>query len=120
MQTGGRGLWGGVVMAAVVSIPLLASAGVAEPPRVTAKAAIVVDAHTGDVAHEVGGGRHGGIVRCAQASGAQLWGGVQTSPRCMPAARPLPEITRAILRDASSIISSPSMTAPRAPPCSEV
>jgi len=49
MQTGGRGLWGGVVMAAVVSIPLLASAGVAEPPRVTAKAAIVVDAHTGSV-----------------------------------------------------------------------
>lgn len=47
-------------------------------------------------------------------------GGVQTSWRSMPAARPLAEITSAILREASSIISSPSMTAPLAPPCSEV
>jgi hypothetical protein len=38
----------------------------------------------------------------------------------MPAARPLAEITSAILREASSIISSPSMTAPLAPPFSEV
>ena len=38
----------------------------------------------------------------------------------MPAARPLAAITRAILREASSIISSPSMADPLAPPASEV
>ncbi len=38
----------------------------------------------------------------------------------MPAARPLPEITSAILREASSIISSPSMAEPFAPPASDV
>ena len=38
----------------------------------------------------------------------------------MPAARPLAEMTSAIFRDASSIISSPSMAAPRAPPSAEV
>jgi hypothetical protein len=38
----------------------------------------------------------------------------------MPAARPFPEITSAILRLASSIISSPSIAAPRLPPASEV
>ena len=38
----------------------------------------------------------------------------------MPAARPLPAMTRAILREASSIISSPSMADPFAPPASEV
>lgn len=48
MQTGCRGLWG-VVVVAVLSMPLGASAGVTETPRVTAKAAIVVDAHTGSV-----------------------------------------------------------------------
>ncbi len=40
--------------------------------------------------------------------------------RCMPAARPFAAITRAILRLASSSISSPSITAPRAPPAAEV
>ena len=40
--------------------------------------------------------------------------------RHIPAARPLPATTSAILRDASSIISSPSITAPRIPPASEV
>ena len=38
----------------------------------------------------------------------------------MPAIRPLPATTRAIFREASSIISSPSMADPRAPPASEV
>ena len=49
-----------------------------------------------------------------------LAGGVHARLRVMPAARPLPATTRAILRLASSIISSPSITAPRAPPASEV
>ena len=40
-------------------------------------------------------------------------GGAQRSPRSSPAARPLAATTMAILREASSIISSPSMTAPR-------
>ena len=52
--------------------------------------------------------------------GDQPSGGVQGLVRCMPAARPLPEITSAILRDASSIISSPIIAAPRFPPASEV
>ena len=48
-------------------------------------------------------------------------GGRKGSPRrSIPAARPLPAITNAILRLASSIISSPSITAPRAPPAREV
>lgn len=38
----------------------------------------------------------------------------------MPAARPLPEMTRAILRLASSIISSPSIAEPFLPPASDV
>lgn len=38
----------------------------------------------------------------------------------MPAARPLPAITSAILRLASSIISSPSIAEPFLPPSSEV
>jgi hypothetical protein len=50
----------------------------------------------------------------------QPCGGSNAEVRRMPAARPLPAITRAILRDASSIISSPSMAAPFAPPASEV
>jgi D-alanyl-D-alanine carboxypeptidase (penicillin-binding protein 5/6) len=48
MQTGHRRLWG-VVMAAALCVPLSASAGVVEPLRVSAKSAIVVDAHTGSV-----------------------------------------------------------------------
>src|SRR4051794_14826485 len=40
--------------------------------------------------------------------------------RVRPAARPLAATTSAIFRDASSIISSPSMTAPRRPPASDV
>ena len=40
--------------------------------------------------------------------------------RAIPAARPLLATTSAILRLASSIISSPSITAPRAPPAFEV
>jgi hypothetical protein len=47
-------------------------------------------------------------------------GGVNDEVRCMPAARPLPEITSAIFRDASSIISSPSIAEPFAPPASDV
>ncbi len=47
-------------------------------------------------------------------------GGVNVVVRAMPAARPLAETTRAILRLASSIISSPSITAPRAPPAADV
>jgi hypothetical protein len=43
-------------------------------------------------------------------------GGVNVWVRFIPAARPLAETTKAILRDASSIISSPSITAPFAPP----
>lgn len=39
--------------------------------------------------------------------------GRQTSVRDIPAARPFAETTSAILRDASSIISSPSIAAPR-------
>jgi hypothetical protein len=40
--------------------------------------------------------------------------------RPIPAARPFAATTKAILREASSIISSPSITAPRAPPTAEV
>src|ERR1700730_10367645 len=47
-------------------------------------------------------------------------GGSNLEVRCMPAARPLAATTRAILREASSIISSPSMADPLAPPASEV
>src|SRR3974377_1301789 len=46
-------------------------------------------------------------------------GGWNTEVRRMPAARPLPAITRAIFRDASSIISSPSMAEPLATPPAE-
>ena len=47
-------------------------------------------------------------------------GGVQARCGPCPAARPLAAMTSAILRDASSIISSPSIAAPRAPPAAEV
>ena len=47
-------------------------------------------------------------------------GGAHLSVRCIPAARPLAEITSAILRDASSIISSPIIADPFFPPASEV
>ncbi len=47
-------------------------------------------------------------------------GGVKEEVRVIPAARPFAAITNAILRDASSIISSPSITAPSFPPASEV
>ena len=60
-------------------------------------------------------GTHAGTLFLAYASGA-----TNSFVRAMPAARPFAEITRAILRLASSIISSPSMTAPRAPPSAEV
>ena len=40
--------------------------------------------------------------------------------RSIPAARPFAAITNAILRLASSSISSPSITAPRAPPAADV
>ena len=43
-------------------------------------------------------------------------GGVNDEVRTSPAARPLAATTSAILRDASSIISSPSMAEPLAPP----
>ena len=46
--------------------------------------------------------------------------GSNQTVRAMAAARPLPAITSAILRDASSIISEPSITAPRAPPAADV
>ena len=46
MQTGRWGLW--VVVVAVL-MPQIVSAGIVEPPRVTAKAAIVVDARSGSV-----------------------------------------------------------------------
>lgn len=51
---------------------------------------------------------------------APLSGGVKVSVLLIPAARPLPAITSAIFREASSIISSPSIAAPRAPPAAEV
>ena len=47
-------------------------------------------------------------------------GGVKAWVRVIPAARPFAAITIAILRDASSIISSPSMTAPLAPHSADV
>src|SRR6185312_5643198 len=47
-------------------------------------------------------------------------GGSNFEVRRIPAARPLAAMTRAILREASSIISSPSMAEPLAPPASEV
>ena len=49
-----------------------------------------------------------------------LIGGSNVVVRARPAARPFAETTSAILRLASSIISSPSITAPRAPPAAEV
>ena len=48
MQTGRWGLWVVVVMAASFT-PQVASAGTMDPPRVTATAAIVIDARTGSV-----------------------------------------------------------------------
>ncbi len=54
------------------------------------------------------------------AASAQSCGGSKEDVRAIPAARPLAAITTAILREASSIISSPSMTAPRMPPASDV
>src|SRR5215467_6791561 len=50
------------------------------------------------------------ISRCAEYHA--VVGGVNDDVRVIPAARPFPAITNAILRDASSIISSPSITAP--------
>ena len=47
-------------------------------------------------------------------------GGVKDDVRSIPAARPLPAMTSAILRLASSIISSPSIAEPFLPPASEV
>jgi D-alanyl-D-alanine carboxypeptidase (penicillin-binding protein 5/6) len=47
MKAGRWGSW--VVVVTAILAPSLAMAGVMEPPRVTAKAAIVVDAHTGSV-----------------------------------------------------------------------
>lgn len=56
----------------------------------------------------------------AQNEGRGYAGGVKTWVRDIPAARPLAAMTMAILRDASSIISSPSITAPLAPPSADV
>ena len=50
----------------------------------------------------------------------QLSGGSNFDVRSMPAARPFAEMTSAILRDASSIISSPSIAEPFLPPASDV
>ncbi len=50
----------------------------------------------------------------------QASGGWKEAVRRMPAARPLPATTSAILRLASSIISSPSIAEPFVPPASEV
>ena len=50
----------------------------------------------------------------------QLSGGVNVPVRASPAARPFAAITSAILREASSIISSPSIAEPFAPPASDV
>lgn len=47
-------------------------------------------------------------------------GGVKVVVRFIPAARPFSAMTTAIFALASSIISSPSITAPRAPPAAEV
>ncbi len=52
--------------------------------------------------------------------GAHSSGGVKDDVRSMPAARPLPAMTSAILRLASSIISSPSIAEPFLPPASDV
>lgn len=60
------------------------------------------------------GMNHAGTLR------RQAWGGSNLEVRVIPAARPLAARTVAILREASSIISSPSMTAPRWPPSAEV
>ena len=60
------------------------------------------------------------VLTRARSTAGQFAMGVQTSVRCMPAARPLAEITSAILRDASSIISSPSIAEPFVPPASDV
>ena len=59
-------------------------------------------------------------VRGLLALHAPLSGGVKDDVRAIPAARPLPAMTSAILREASSIISSPSIAAPLAPPAAEV
>ncbi len=53
-------------------------------------------------------------------AGAQVAGGSNVERRARPAARPFAEMTSAILRDASSIISSPSIAEPLAPPAAEV
>ena len=59
------------------------------------------DVHRGLIPHPVGGTN-------------------RSDCRSMPAARPFAAITNAILRLASSSISSPSITAPRAPPAADV
>ena len=51
---------------------------------------------------------------------AAYCGGSNFVVRVIPAARPFAEITSAIFREASSIIYSPCITAPLAPPFSEV
>ena len=60
------------------------------------------------------------LVGPSELHGAHSWGGSNFDVRCIPAARPLAAMTRAILREASSIISSPSMADPRAPPACDV
>ena len=57
-----------------------------------------------------------GTVGVSPVTSAQASGGVNDDERDIPAARPLPAITSAILRLASSIISSPSIAEPRFPP----
>ena len=75
---------------------------------------------SGGTARRATAARSGGRTVDRDPAGQESSGAFHTSVRFMPAARPLAEITSAILRDASSIISSPSMTAPLAPPFSEV
>ena len=68
-----------------------------------------------------GGSRCSGSRRVVvSARGAHSSGGVNDDVRSMPAARPLPAMTSAILRLASSIISSPSIAEPFLPPASDV
>src|SRR5580704_9819203 len=60
------------------------------------------------------------LIRPSELHRVHSCGGSNLEVRSMPAARPLAAMTRAILREASSIISSPSMADPLAPPAREV
>ena len=65
----------------------------------------------------------GAVVKCGAdhaAGRVQPCGGSNFDVRTYPAARPLPAMTSAILREASSIISSPTIAEPFFPPASDV